>query len=32
VLVARSYARDVWRALCLSAAPYGYDVLAARAF
>jgi sarcosine oxidase subunit gamma len=32
VLVARSYARDVWRTLCLSAAPYGYDVLEARSF
>lgn len=27
VLVGRSFARDVWRALCRSAAPYGYDVL-----
>ena len=26
VMVARSFARDVWRALCLSAAQYGYDV------
>jgi sarcosine oxidase subunit gamma len=27
VLVGRSFARDVWRALCVSAAQYGYDVL-----
>jgi sarcosine oxidase subunit gamma len=26
MLVARSFARDAWRALCLSAAQYGYDV------
>lgn len=26
VMVARSFARDVWQALCLSAAQYGYDV------
>ena len=26
VMVARSYAHDVWRTLCLSAAQYGYDV------
>jgi sarcosine oxidase subunit gamma len=32
MLVARSLARDVWRALCLSAAPYGYDVLPQRRF
>jgi heterotetrameric sarcosine oxidase gamma subunit len=27
MLVARSFARDAWRVLCLSAAQYGYDVL-----
>ena len=32
MLVARSLVRDVWRALCLSAAPYGYDVLPQRRF
>jgi sarcosine oxidase subunit gamma len=32
VLVARSYARGVWRTLCQSAAQYGYDVLPARPF
>ncbi len=32
MLAARSYARDVWRALCLSAAPCGYDVLPPRSF
>jgi sarcosine oxidase subunit gamma len=32
MLVARSYARDAWRALCLSAAPCGYDVLPPRSF
>jgi sarcosine oxidase subunit gamma len=32
MLVARSFARDVWRALCLSAAPCGYDVLPPRNF
>jgi sarcosine oxidase subunit gamma len=32
VLVARSLARDAWRTLCRSAAPYGYDVLPARDF
>ena len=26
LMVARSFARDVWRTLCLSAAQYGYDV------
>ncbi len=26
VMVARSFARDVWRALCVTAAQYGYDV------
>lgn len=29
VLVGRSFAPDVWRALCMWAAPYGYDVLPA---
>ena len=29
VMVARSFARDVWRTLCVSAAPYGYEVVAA---
>jgi sarcosine oxidase subunit gamma len=28
VMVARSYAHDVWRGLCWSAAQYGYDVAA----
>jgi sarcosine oxidase subunit gamma len=32
MLVARSFARDAWHALCLSAAPCGYDVLAPRSF
>jgi heterotetrameric sarcosine oxidase gamma subunit len=32
LLVARSYARAVWRTLCQSAAQYGYDVLPPRAF
>ena len=27
VMVARSFALDVWRALCVSAAQYGYDVV-----
>jgi sarcosine oxidase, subunit gamma len=27
VMVARSFARDVWQALCESSAQYGYDVL-----
>ncbi len=27
VMVARSFASDVWRSLCLSSAQYGYDVL-----
>ena len=27
MLVARSFARDAWRVLCVSAAQYGYDVL-----
>ena len=32
VLVARSFARDVWRTLCRSASQYGYDVRPARFF
>ena len=32
LLVARSFARDVWRSLCLSASQYGYDVIPARSF
>ena len=32
LMVARSLARDAWRALCLSAAPYGYEVLPTRFF
>ena len=32
LLVARSFARDAWRTLCLSAAAYGYDVLPPRKF
>jgi sarcosine oxidase subunit gamma len=32
VLVARSYARGVWRTLCQSAAQYGYDVLPSQPF
>lgn len=32
MLVARSLARDAWRALCISAAQYGYDVLRPHAF
>jgi sarcosine oxidase subunit gamma len=32
VIVARSYARGVWRTLCRSAAQYGYDVLPPRPF
>ena len=27
VMVARSFARDVWRALCTSSAQYGFDVM-----
>lgn len=30
MLVARSFARDVWRGLCRSSAQYGYDVVAPR--
>jgi sarcosine oxidase subunit gamma len=32
LVVARSYARGVWRRLCQSAAQYGYDVLPPRGF
>jgi sarcosine oxidase gamma subunit len=32
MLVARSFARDTWHALCLLAAPCGYDVLPPRDF
>ena len=32
MMVARSFARDAWRALCLSAAQYGYDVLRPQPF
>ena len=32
LMVARSLARDAWRTLCASAAPYGYDVLPQREF
>jgi sarcosine oxidase subunit gamma len=32
MLVARSFARDAWRALCLSAAQYGYDVVRPQPF
>jgi sarcosine oxidase subunit gamma len=32
VMVARSYARDAWRGLCLSAAQHGYDVLPPRTY
>jgi sarcosine oxidase subunit gamma len=32
VMVARSFARDVWHALCEAAAQYGYEVLAPAAF
>ena len=32
MMVARSLARDAWRALCVSAAQYGYDVLRPREF
>jgi sarcosine oxidase subunit gamma len=32
MLVARSFARDAWRVLCVSAAQYGYDVLHPRRF
>jgi sarcosine oxidase subunit gamma len=32
LLVARSYARGVWRTLCQSAAQYGYDILPPQGF
>lgn len=32
LLVARSFARDAWRTLCLSAAQYGYDVVRPQPF
>lgn len=32
MLVARSFARDIWHSLCVAAAPYGYTVRAAAAF
>ena len=32
VVIARSYARGVWRTLCQSAAQYGYDVVPAQPF
>jgi sarcosine oxidase subunit gamma len=32
LLVARSFARDIWHSLCTAAAPYGYIVLAAARF
>jgi sarcosine oxidase subunit gamma len=32
LMVARSFARDVWQALCEAAAQYGYGVLPPRAF
>ena len=32
LMVARSFARDAWRTLCLSAAAFGYDVLPPRQF
>jgi len=32
LLVGRSFARDAWRTLCLSAAAHGYDVLPPRQF
>lgn len=32
LIVARSYARGVWRALCQAAAQHGYDVLPPRSF
>ena len=32
MLVARSFARDVWHTLCLSAAQYGYDVVRPQPF
>jgi heterotetrameric sarcosine oxidase gamma subunit len=32
VLVARSFARDTWHSLCMTAAPYGYTVRTAARF
>ena len=32
MLVARSFARDIWHSLCTAAAPYGYTVRAAARF
>ncbi len=32
LLVARSFARDTWHSLCMTAAPYGYTVRAAASF
>jgi sarcosine oxidase, subunit gamma len=32
LIVARSYARSVWRTLCRAAAPYGYDVVEPQRF
>jgi sarcosine oxidase, subunit gamma len=32
LIVGRSYARSIWRTLCVSAAQYGYDVLPPAAF
>ena len=32
MMIPRNFARDAWRALCHSAAQYGYDVLSLRAF
>lgn len=32
MLVARSFARDIWHSLCVAAAPYGYTVRAETAF
>ena len=32
MFVARSFARNIWRTLCVSAAQYGYDVLPPRDF
>ena len=32
LMVARSFARDIWHALCVSAAQYGFDVMSPRHF
>jgi len=32
LLVARSFARDMWHSLCVASAPYGFDVTAPAAF